>query len=66
MKIKKGDRVQTPRFLTVTISKVFTSSRRATAEGFTEPTHFQDVDYDILGKHTGLNLMKFAAIKKTQ
>jgi hypothetical protein len=62
--LKKGDMVRTPRFCTVRITKVFTSPDRARKEGFTEPTHYENAEYNILGKHTGLNRMIFAAIKK--
>jgi hypothetical protein len=36
----------------------------AAKEGYTEPTHYENPEYDIQGKHTGLNTMIFAAIKK--
>jgi len=63
-KMKKGDYVETPRFLTVKIEKVFKSNERALREGYTEPTHYGNPEYHIRGKHTGPNMMKFAAIKK--
>lgn len=67
--IKVGDRVITPRFCTVRIAEVFKDGETARKNGFTEPTHFynsQDIrrfQYDIQGKHTGENLMIFAAIE---
>ena len=64
MSIKKGDYVETPRFLKVRIAKVFRKLERARAEGFIEPTHYRDSDYYIRGKHTGPNRMIFAAIKR--
>lgn len=61
--MKKGDRVHTPRFLTVTIDRVLTREE-AYQQGFTEPAHYwDDPDYDILGKHTSVNHMIFAAVK---
>jgi hypothetical protein len=61
--MKKGDYVKTPRFCTVKIEEVFENARSARAEGYTEPTHYEG-EYEILGKHTGINRMIFAAIKK--
>lgn len=64
-KIEKGDYVKTPRFMTVTISDVLTKDE-ARVQGFIEPTHYwDDPDYDILGKHTGINRMIFAAVIKS-
>ena len=62
--MKIGDYVETPRFLKVRIEKVFDSRNEARQEGYTEPTHYDKGDYEISGKHTGINTMKFAAIKK--
>lgn len=70
--IKMGDKIKTPRFMTVTIEKVFTKPNEssefqyaaARREGYTEPTHYESDRYDILGKHTGFNTMVFAAIEK--
>lgn len=61
--MKAGDMVRTPRFLTVRIAEVFEDAKSARAAGYTEPTHY-DGEYDIKGKHTGINRMTFAAIKK--
>ena len=62
--MKKGDRINTPRFLTVIIDRVLTREE-AYEQGFTEPTHYNDdPDYDILGKHTATNHMIFAAVEK--
>jgi hypothetical protein len=63
-KIKKGDYVYTPRFCSVEIKKVFRSRNTAGKQGFVEPTHYTSSEYDILGKHTGTNMMIFAAVKK--
>ncbi len=57
-----GDKISTPRFLTVTIEKVLTREEAALL-GFTEPTHYRG-EYDILGRQVGPNLMEFAAVKK--
>ena len=62
--MKKGDYIETPRFLKVKIQKVFRSNERAIKEGYTEPTHYRNSEYHIRGKHTGLNTMIFAAIKR--
>ncbi len=62
--IKKGDYVLTPRFCTVKIDKVFKSRENAAKEGYTEPTHFQDYDFGVVGKSIGINRMTFAAYRK--
>ena len=62
--MKKGDYIETPRFLKVKIQKVFRSNQRALDEGYVEPTHYRDSDYHIRGKHIGTNMMQFAAIKR--
>ncbi len=62
--MKKGDWVKTPRFGTVKIQKVFRNNERAYKEGYVEPTHYKNPDYYIRGKHTGPNMMIFAAIKR--
>ena len=61
--MKKGDFVKTPRFMTVKIEDVFENMKTAREQGYKEPTHFDDEDYEILGKHIGLNRMNFVAIK---
>lgn len=58
-----GDYIETPRFLTVKIEDVLTSSEAQDA-GYTEPTHYCDVNYHILGKSIGENRMIFAAVHK--
>ena len=62
--MKKGDLVMTPRFCTVRIEKVFRSRENALKAGFTEPTHFKDYEYDVVGKSLDLYHMEFAAYKK--
>lgn len=62
--MKKGDQIYTPRFCTVTIEKVFKSEENARKEKYAEPTHYDDPNYSILGKHTGTNRMTFAACRK--
>lgn len=62
--MKKGDYVRTPRFCTVMIEHVFQKRERASAQGYVEPTHYSDLEFDIYGKHTGTNRMEFAAVKK--
>jgi len=61
--MKKGDWVDTPRFLKVKIQKVFRSEGNARKNGYTEPTHYNNWEYAVLGKHTGINMMVFAAAK---
>jgi hypothetical protein len=63
MKMKIGDFIRTPRFCTVKINEMFDSVKAARAEGYTEPTHYEG-EYEILGKHIGINRMVFAAVKK--
>jgi len=62
--MKKGDYVRTPRFLTVKIAEVYEEKKDATRDGYTEPTHYQDEQYDILGKSIDINRMVFAAVAK--
>ena len=62
--MKKGDYIVTPRFCTVKIEKVCKSRNTAYKQGFIEPTHYENFEYDILGKHIGINRMIFAAVKK--
>jgi hypothetical protein len=62
--MKKGDWVETPRFLKVKIQDVLAPDE-AREKGYTEPTHYwDDSEYDIFGKTTGHNRMQFAAVKK--
>lgn len=60
-----GSYVRTPRFLEVRIKEVFESPEEARKHGFTEPTHYEDEQYDVLGKSIGLNRMIFAGVKKS-
>lgn len=62
--MKKGAYILTPRFLKVKIEKIFRSEANARKNGFTEPTHYQDPYYGVLGKNTGYNTMIFAGYKK--
>ena len=61
--MEKGDYVHTPRFLKVKITDVLTA-KEANEKGFTEPTHYDNMNFDILGKNIGENRMIFAAVKK--
>jgi hypothetical protein len=63
MTMKKGDFINTPRFLKVEISEVLTREEAA-EQKYTEPTHYDNPDYMVYGKMIGQNRMKFAAIKK--
>ena len=62
--IKTGDYIETPRFLKVRIAEVYTDNDKALNDGYVEPTHYRDEEYVIRGKHTGKNMMIFAAIKR--
>ena len=62
--MKIGDWVKTPRFLNVKISEVYDNNDIAYQDGYTEPTHYRDSEYHIRGKHTNINRMEFAAIKR--
>lgn len=46
------------------IEKVFQCEANARRAGYTEPTHYIDGMYGILGKSIGINRMIFAAYKK--
>ena len=61
--MKQGDAIYTPRFCTVVISDVLGRSE-AYDQGYREPTHYDNPDFDIYGKHTGTNRMSFAAVAK--
>lgn len=63
MTIEIGDYIKTPRFLTVRIEEVL-SEDEAREKGYKEPTHYKNPDYEIHGKSTGINRMKFAAVIK--
>lgn len=63
--IKKGDRVRTPRFMSVTIEEVFENEKEASAAGYTETTHYWDnPDYGINGKSLDMYHMIFATFTK--
>jgi len=59
--MKAGDFIETPRFLMVKIKDVLTPEQ-ARKQGFTEPTHYKDSRYKILGKNLGDNRMAFVAV----
>jgi len=61
--MKIGDCVKTPRFLTVRIADILTMDEAA-EQGYKEPTYYDDPDFNVLGKHSGENKMKFAAVWK--
>lgn len=64
MTFKKGDWVRTPRFCYVRLTAVFPDEKAARENGYVEPTHFIDPQYEILGKPIGTDRMLFAAYKK--
>lgn len=63
-----GIKVKTPRFLWVSITAIYAGERdnreAANKDGYTEPAHFRDDVYDILGRSLGDNHMVFALITK--
>lgn len=63
--MKKGDKIDTPRFCTVTIEDVLTTDE-AYAQGYTEPTHYRNDDWSILGKSLDMYHMRFVAVKKAK
>ena len=63
--MKIGDKVKTPRFLTVHIAEVFEDTKEAYRQGFREPTYYDNDGYDVLGKVIDTNRMHFAAVRKT-
>ena len=56
---KVGDKIETPRFLTVQIAETFDSVTEAYNAGFKEPTHYMG-EFKILGKSIDTNRMVFA------
>lgn len=62
--IKLGDRVQTPRFCSVTISAIYSNVRDARAAGYTEPTHYHKNGVTVLGRSLDMHHMIFAAAKE--
>lgn len=62
----KGDKVKTPRFLTVRINAVFPDIQTARKNGYTEPTYYHANGYGVMGKHTGESRMIFAGYIDTE
>lgn len=63
--IHVGATIKTPRFMTVTLKEVSRDRQAAADSGYTEPTHYDNRDWDIFGKNIGENRMVFAAVRKT-
>jgi len=59
-----GQYVKTLRFCRIKIDAVFSADAKeaAVSAGFTEPTHYQDIDWIVYGKSIGQNRMIFAAV----
>ena len=57
-----GDRVETPRFCTVTIAEIFDDQETAYKAGFQEPSYYKG-DFEIYGKSLDQYHMVFAAVK---
>lgn len=62
--MKKGDHVVTPRFLAVEICEVYDTQEKAYAAGYTEPTHYHEGGYTVLGKSLDVYDMEFAACRE--
>lgn len=62
--VSVGDYIETPRFLRARIEDVFYSLEAAEKAGYTEPTHFRNDFYEVLGRSVGSNCMEFAAVYK--
>ena len=60
----KGEYVNTPRFCQVYIQEVFDTESDARRAGYTEPTHYENNFYGVLGKSMDMYHMKFAGYKK--
>ncbi len=64
MKLHAGDYVNTPRFCSVQIERVYRDEVEMRRDGYTEPTDYRDREYVVCGKSTGLNRMVFAAARR--
>lgn len=65
--MKKGDKIDTPRFCTVTIKKVYKDEKAAFEDGFREPTFYdKDPEFGIYGKSLDMYHMEFAAFRKRE
>ena len=62
--MRPGDYVRTPRFGTVRIKEVCMGREEAADSGYTEPTHYDDPEYEVVGKSLDAQHMLFAAFKK--
>ena len=62
--MKKGDTVYTPRFCTVKIKEIFDNRTEAYEAGYTEPTHYHEDGFGILGRSLDIYHMEFAAVKE--
>ena len=62
--MKKGARVETPRFCTVRVKEVYESALEAMEAGYKEPTFYENPEHGILGKSLDLYHMEFAAFRK--
>lgn len=68
--MEKGKFVQTPRFGNVKIAEVFKNRQDANNAGYTEPTHYYNDKWTVLGKiiscHSpGWCKMHFAAVRES-
>ena len=62
--INIGDKVYTPRFCTVQIKEVFDNRAAAYESGFSEPTHYHQNGWGVLGKTLDIYHMEFAAVRE--
>ncbi len=63
--MKINQYVETPRFGQVRIQGIM-NAEDAHDLGYIEPTHYDDVEYQVMGRHIGTNRMIFAAVLKGQ
>lgn len=62
--MKKGDKIYTPRFCTVTVEEVFSNIADAHSQGYTEPTYWKNDEWECFGKSIDMYHMRFAVAKK--
>lgn len=62
--MKTGDRIYTPRFCTVAIKEVLADWQEAWDKGYREPTHYDDPEWNIVGKSLDMYHMEFAAYRR--
>ena len=61
--MKKGDKVYTPRFCTVTIEKIFDNVKDMVRAGYSNDSYYCENGWRVYGKSLDLYHMEFAASK---